>query len=167
MERECFYELVNMYERMIFHVMKSLGIYKNREEFYQTGLIALWDAKQRFHEERGKFSTFAYSYIKGRMQTEMTKMNRDEERVVYPDDAFWEMSVDENKVEALELEQLDAYCKGLTERQRGWVIATFYFGMSTQEIADKEGVSLSAVKKWRTGAIQNIRVNMKEGIIEL
>lgn len=166
MERERFEEIIKNYERMIFHVMKSLGIYKNREEFYQTGLIALWDAYQRFDGEKGKFSTYAYSYIKGRMQTEMTIMNRFSERNVFPDDDFWEIPVDENNKLPLELEQLHSYCKGLTEKQKKWVVDTFYYGLRVQEIAEKEGVSISAVKKWRSGAIQKIRSNLEEGILE-
>ncbi|MCR2823802.1 sigma-70 family RNA polymerase sigma factor [Lederbergia panacisoli] len=167
MERERFEELIKMHERMIFHVIKSLGIYKNQNEYYQTGLIALWEAYQRFDGEKGKFSTYAYSYIKGRILTDMTKINRAEEKNVYPDEAFWEMAVDENGGEPMELEQLHSYCEGLTERQKMWVIDTFYYGLSVQEIADKEGVSLSAVKKWRAGAIQKIRGNIEEGVIDL
>ncbi|MBS4195710.1 sigma-70 family RNA polymerase sigma factor [Lederbergia citri] len=167
MERERFEEIIKMHERMIFHVMKSLGIYKNQDEFYQTGLIGLWDAYQRFDGEKGKFSTYAYSYIKGRILTELTKMSRFEEKNVYPDEEFWEMTVDENVMAPMELEQLNPYCKGLTERQKLWVIDTFYYGLSVQEIAGKEGVSLSAVKKWRAGAIQKIRRNLEEGVIDL
>ncbi|MBS4219040.1 sigma-70 family RNA polymerase sigma factor [Bacillus sp. FJAT-49711] len=166
MEREYFEEVIISHERMIYHVMKSLGIFKNKDEFYQTGLIALWEAYQRFDVEKGKFSTYAYSYIKGRMQTKMTKANKDEDRYVYPDESFWEMSIDENGKPALELEQLYSYCKGLTARQEKWVIDTFYLGLSVQEIAKKEGVSLSAVKKWRAGAIQKIRINIDQGSIE-
>ncbi|MFK4998640.1 sigma factor [Bacillus sp. N9] len=28
-------------------------------------MIALWEAKQRFDPDKGRFSTYAYSYIKG------------------------------------------------------------------------------------------------------
>lgn len=157
MERERFEQIVEDYEAMIYHVMHSLGIYKNQEEFYQTGLIALWDADQRFEGEKGKFSSYAYSYIKGRMMTELTRNNRIDERNVYPDDDFWEVAVDEHDVALLEMEQLESYCKELNERQKTWVIDTFYYGLSVREIAAKEGVSESAVKKWRTAAMKKIR----------
>ena len=166
MERECFEEVVKMYEPMIYHVMKSLSIYKNQDEFYQTGLIALWDADQRFEGEKGKFSSYAYSYIKGRMMTEMSKGSVIEEKNVYPDDIFWEMAVDENGMEMLELEHLNVYCKDLSERQKNWVIDTFYFGLSIREIAVKEKVSESAVKKWRAAAMKKIRENVEKGVID-
>ncbi|WP_396426787.1 sigma factor [Lederbergia sp. NSJ-179] len=55
----------------------------------------MWDAYQRFDHEKGEFSSYAYSYIKGRMMTKLTKHKQIEERNVYPDDVFWENTVEE------------------------------------------------------------------------
>ncbi|MBD8005346.1 sigma-70 family RNA polymerase sigma factor [Bacillus norwichensis] len=157
---EGFTELANQYRPMIYHIIHSLNIYKNEDEFFQIALIALWEAQQRFNPEKGKFSTFAYSYMKGRMMTEMTRQSKAEEVNVYPDEVFWEMKKDDHEEKPLELDALLSYCDGLTDKQKQWVIYTFYFGLSVREIAEKEKVSQSAIKKWRTGAIEKMRGNI-------
>lgn len=162
---ERFEELAVKYEPMIYHVIHSLHIYKNRDEFYQTGLIALWEAYLRFDAEKGNFGTYAYSFIKGRMLTELSKQRRNEERTVFPkEETFWDMKKDDNDCRPLELLTLLSYCHGLTEKQKQWVVYTFYDGMSVREIAEVEKVSQSAVKKWRAGAMEKIRVNIEEGL---
>src|SRR5690606_14313805 len=104
-----FEEFVEQYTPMIHHIMRSLHIYKNSEEFYQIGIIALWEAYMRFEPDKGKFSTFAYSYMKGRMMTELTKQSKTEERSVYPEETFWDMSIDENNYQPLQMELLLSY----------------------------------------------------------
>lgn len=162
---ERFEELAVKYEPMIYHVIHSLNIYKNRDEFYQTGLIALWEAHLRFDEEKGKFSTYAYSYIKGRMLRELSKHRRNEAYTVFPkEETFWEMKEDEDDFQPLEMPMLLSYCHGLTEKQKQWVVYTFYYGMTVREIAEVEKVSQSAVKKWRTGAMKKIKMNIEGGL---
>ncbi|MBS4206632.1 sigma-70 family RNA polymerase sigma factor [Bacillus sp. FJAT-50079] len=154
---EKFEDVVEQFTPMIYHVIHSLNIYKNIDEFFQTGMIALWEAKQRFDPDKGKFSTYAYSYIKGRIMTELSKHRKAEEVSVYPDEEFWEMAGDADVDVPFELATLLSYCVNLTERQRMWVVYSFYFGMTTREIAEHEGVTVSAVKKWRVGAMERIR----------
>ncbi|MFD1707005.1 sigma-70 family RNA polymerase sigma factor [Siminovitchia sediminis] len=157
---EDFTELAKQYKPMIYHIIRSLHIYKNEEEFEQTALIALWEARERFHPDKGRFSAYAYSYMKGRMMTELTKHSK-EENLAYPDEDFWEVQEDQHREQPLELETLLSYCEGLTEKQKHWVIFTFYYGQTVKEIAEEKKVSESAVKKWRSGAIKKIRRNMK------
>lgn len=160
---ERFEEVVEQFTPMIHHVMRSLSIYKNIEEFFQTGVIALWDAHQRFDEDKGKFSTYAYSYIRGRMMTELKQQRKEAERSVTPNEEFWDVVVDENGQQPFQLEALLSHCDGLNDRQKQWVVYTFYYGMTVKEIADREKVSLSAVKKWRAGAMGRIKGNV-EGV---
>jgi DNA-directed RNA polymerase len=162
---ESFEELAAKYESMIYHVIHSLNIYKNRDEFFQIGLIALWEAYKRFDPDKGNFGTYAYSFIKGRMMTELGKQSKDDERHVYPaEEVFWEMKAYENGQPPLQLPILLSYCHGLSPKQKLWVVYTFYYGMTVKEIAEAEKVSLSAVKKWKAGAMEKIKMNMKGGL---
>ncbi|WP_313957685.1 sigma factor, partial [Staphylococcus epidermidis] len=79
--------------------------------------IALWEAHARFDPEKGKFSTFAYSYMKGRMMTELTRQSKAEEGNAYPDDAFWETKKDVREQPPLELATLLSDCDALTKKQ--------------------------------------------------
>lgn len=138
--------------------MNKLHIYKNKHEFYQVGLIALWEAKRNFQPEKGTFAGYAYSFIKGRMMTELAHAKRWEEATT----AFLEetnagfLEAPDND-EWIEKEILLSYCKTLTPKQKLWVIAALYEGLTTKEIAAKENVSESAVKKWKKGALEKLK----------
>jgi RNA polymerase sigma factor (sigma-70 family) len=152
---EHFNEIVKQYEPMIHKIILTLGIYKNREEFFQTGLIALWQAAERYNQERGSFSSYAFSYIKGHLQTEMTKRNKYEEHYVSVDDESWDLIPDLSCNLPFEWEELD--CKELTEKEKKWLMYTVIYGFTVKEIATIENVSPSAVKLWRSGARKKLR----------
>lgn len=147
-----FDELAKNYEPMIWSIIHSLHIYKNQEEFFQIGLIALWDAFRKFDEKKGKFSTYAYACVKGRIMYELTKDSKREERLVYPKEEFWMCIMDEEKREPLMEEMLLACFSHLTENQKKWIVYTAIHQLSVKEIAELENVSVSAVKAWKKGA---------------
>ncbi|MBA4538634.1 sigma-70 family RNA polymerase sigma factor [Bacillus aquiflavi] len=157
---DSFDQLVKQYSPMIHKIIKSLHIYKNREEYYQIGLIALWDAAIRFDHKKGRFISYAYMYIRGRIMTELTKSCKGEEISFYPKEEFWDSIIDFSPKDPLELEVLLSYCTGLTLKQRKWVIYTFYFGLRQTEIALIEQISISAVKQYRKAALCKIKANI-------
>jgi RNA polymerase sigma factor (sigma-70 family) len=145
------------YGSMIHKIIYSLHIYKNKEDFYQTGLIALWEAYEKFNPEKGAFPAYAYSYIKGRIMTELTCNHINEEKHVYKKEDFWELIKEEQSIETLPKERILSYCSDLTDNQTKWVLYTCLDMMTVREIAEVEGVSSSAVKKWRKGAINKLK----------
>jgi len=147
-----FYELEEQYRAMIWKIIHSLNIYKYQDEFYQTGLIALWQASERFNCEKGSFTSYAYAYIRGRILTELTKRNHHEENCVIPDEEYWNLLQDNSSQIPLEKENLLTYCTDLTDHQKKWVLYTALADLSIREIAEVENVSVSAVKAWRKGA---------------
>ncbi|QTC40329.1 sigma-70 family RNA polymerase sigma factor [Bacillus sp. V3] len=154
---ESFHEIQKQFEPMIHKIIHSLHIFKDREEFYQTGLIALWEAAKNFNPEKGIFAAFAYSYIKGRMLTELSQKTKLLDRQTYPKEEFWELVEDEWSETPLSREILQAYCERLTEGQTKWVMYTFMEMLTVREIAEKEGVSVGAVKKWRHGTRERLK----------
>jgi len=157
---EDFQMVMKDYEAMIHHILHSLRIYKNYDEFFQIGLIALWEAKGKFDPSKGSFTSYAYMTMKGRVLSELKKCSKIEERQFYPKEEFWDNQLDESAAEPLEMDTLLEYCKGLTKNQKKWVIATFYLGMNSAEIAAYEKVSPSAVKKWKKGAMEKISMTV-------
>lgn len=142
---------------MIWKVIHSLSIYKNKEEFYQTGLIALWEASRQYDPTKGSFSTFAFSYIRGRILTELTKQRKyDENNTATTKAEFWESLVDDRLEIPLELENILEYCTSLTEPQKKWALYTALADLSIQQISEIENVSVSAVKAWRKGAREKL-----------
>lgn len=152
-----FNDLAKQYEPMIRKIIHSLNIYKNRDEFFQLGLVGLWEAINRFDAEKGNFTNYAYTYIKGLFMSEMTKATKQEERNVYPKDEFWEVIEDSNSEQPLEMIVLLSYCEALTEKQAKWLLYTCIDGLSVKEIAQREHVSVSTVKAWRKGAQERLK----------
>ncbi|MBU8916024.1 sigma-70 family RNA polymerase sigma factor [Bacillus sp. FJAT-29953] len=159
---ESFDKIAEQYKPMIHKIINSLHLYKDKEEFYQHGLIALWEASQRFNPKKGNFINYAYAFIRGRLLVELSKMAQVEERFVCQEEGFWETVHNMQPDRTLERENLLSYCKMLTPNQQKWLLYTFWEGLSIKEIAELEKVTVSAVKQWRTGA----REKMK-GILEL
>lgn len=159
---ESFEQLATQYQPMIHKIIHSLNIYKNVDEFYQTGLIALWDAQIAFNEEKGNFTSFAYSSIRGRIMAELSKNNLQSKRFVHPEDKYWEMVEDPHDRLSLEVEFLEAYGQTLTEKETKWLTMACFRGLSAKEIAQIENVSLSTVKLWRTNARKKLREQLSQ-----
>jgi RNA polymerase sigma factor (sigma-70 family) len=154
---EKFEQLSAQYEPMLYKIIHSLHIYKNWEEFHQIGLIGLWEASQRYDPTKGTFTNYAYTFIKGKILTEMTKSKLHEERNVYPKDEFWELVEDPHSDLPLAENLLLSYCNNLTKNQSKWLLYTVINNLTVKEIAKKERVSISAVKAWRVGAREKLR----------
>lgn len=149
---ESFEQIANQYQPMIHKIIHSLHVYKNIDEFYQIGLIALWDAYKSFNEEKGKFCNFAYSWIRGKILSEMAKDHKLSERFVYPEEEYWELAADRYDDKFLEKEFLQTYGQTLSKKETKWLIMACFTGLSVKEIAESENVSVSAVKQWRASA---------------
>ncbi|MGP7818125.1 sigma-70 family RNA polymerase sigma factor [Niallia sp. 01092] len=157
MELASFESLVEQYTPMIHHMIKNLSIYKNKEEFVQLGLISIWEASHTFQPEKGKYSSYLYRHMWGRFVDELKKRTKEQERYVHPEEEFWSV------IESPSLYTEDEYmirqlCKPLTDCQTKWVIYTIIHQMTIKEIAEKENVSPSAVKWWKKGAVEKLRV---------
>lgn len=154
---ESFDQLAVQFEPMIHKIIRSLHIFKNKEDFLHVGFISLWEATLSFDPIKGEFSNYAYSFIRGRILQEMERSNRYDERSVYPKEEFWQTVVDDSSDAPLETEFLLSYCQGLTEKETKWVLYTCLEFLSIREIAQKENVSVSAVKQWRKGAKEKLQ----------
>ncbi|MBP2242223.1 DNA-directed RNA polymerase [Cytobacillus eiseniae] len=156
---ESFEQITNQYQPMIYKIISSLHIYMNKDEFYQIALIALWEAYERFDPEKGNFTGYAYSYIKGRLLTEMNHANKHFDHTCPANEEILHYVEDESCICPLEEDTLLAYCQAaaLTENQTKWVLYTYLKGFNVKEIASIEKVSLSAVKSWRTGATDRLK----------
>ncbi|MEK4669255.1 sigma-70 family RNA polymerase sigma factor [Niallia sp. FSL R7-0271] len=147
--------LTEQYTPMIHHLLKKLSIYKNKEEFVQIGLISIWEAWQNYKEDKGKFHSYLYMYMRGRFLDELKRRSKEEQQTVYPEEAFWEtagshmLTLDEHYIQTL--------CSTLTAKEAKWVSYFSIQQLTIAEIAAKEHVSKSAVKAWKKGAVEKLR----------
>jgi RNA polymerase sigma factor (sigma-70 family) len=159
---ESFERLLVQYQPMIHKIIRTLSIYKNFEEFYQIGLIALWDASNRYDPSKGNFKSYAYSFISGRILTELSKMNKNEERNIHPEEEYWDHVKDDRRTDLEDELDIGALCESLTVNQKKWLMYAYFDTLSIKEIAERENVSLSAVKSWRCGARVKLIANKKQ-----
>lgn len=75
-ERDVEFEHVFMeYKKMIHHLIHKYHIQDPQGEFFQEGMIALWDAYQRYGD-RDTFGKMAYITIRSRLIDLIRKKNR-------------------------------------------------------------------------------------------
>lgn len=164
---ESFEQVAVQYEPMIHHIIRSLNIYKSKEEYFQLGLISLWELWERYDPNKGKFLTFIYTNIRRKMMDELKRSRLQEDRRVAADEEFWTITDCPFTDRPLEEKMLLSYCEGLTKNQTIWVVSTFLYDLTTNQIAELNGVTVSAVKAWKKGALTRLRSTLKQEQLSL
>ncbi|MFC0469172.1 sigma-70 family RNA polymerase sigma factor [Halalkalibacter kiskunsagensis] len=160
-KEKSFEEVLKMYQSIIKKQFVTLRLYKDYDEFYQIGCIALWNAYQNFNPEKGNFSAYAISYIRGRMMSALSKESIYSERHYYASDEMLEAVPSHLDEVPLESEFLEAYMTNLSEREKTWVYEAILLQKKSAEIANQYGVSPHTVRTWRKGALKKLRQNAK------
>lgn len=156
-QNENFELLHKQYEPMIYHIINKLTIYRNKQEFYQIGCIALWEASIRFDKDKGEFKSYAYSYIIGRMKSELTSDRKHQLNTYHLDLANLEKMTEDDFTFLLTSSIIDQLSIILTKNQRKWLKGYCLFGKTPTDLAKDEGVSISAVKAWRRDTISKLQ----------
>jgi RNA polymerase sigma factor (sigma-70 family) len=153
-----FEEVVEVHSPLILHILKTLHVYKDHEIYYQVGLVGLWEAQSRYNPDKGAaFATFAFSIIRGRILSSLTKENQYYTRFQPTEHEEQLDAFDESSEIKLEEDILTTYCSDLTENQRKWVVGKIIEDKKIKDIALEHGVSMEAVKTWRREALKKLR----------
>lgn len=116
---------------MIYHLIKRLAIYKNKQEFYLIGCIALWGASLHFNKEKGEFKkSYAYSYIMSQMKTKLTneRMQQEKDRRLEAEPTQEETSRDDFTY-LLSDSVIDSVSSLLTSNQSKWLKVYCLYGI--------------------------------------
>jgi len=65
MQKSSFDQIASSFHPLIVSMIKKFHIYKDYDEYYQIALIGLWRAYQKFDENKGSFSAYAYTTVRG------------------------------------------------------------------------------------------------------
>ncbi|RPF53301.1 sigma-70 family RNA polymerase sigma factor [Aquisalibacillus elongatus] len=141
-----FCEVLNQYENMIYHLIYKLNIQDRDGEFYQTGLIALWESYQKYYG-RPTFSKITYITIRSRLIDLIRKKSRQIEH-----ETVSEFLQDQGSYQD-SIEHFDPYFwqmvrEALSEKQWIYVQKRIVEGKAIKDIADEEGTTIDAVKGW-------------------
>ena len=162
---DSFEKLVQQYTPMMYKIMHSLKIYKNLEHFHSIALQALWEACMKYDNCSSSFSTFAYTIIRGRLLNELQIEGRYDKHNVPSVMDLLEFNLDHSYTHNYLIEEADAisqYCEGLTEYQKRWVIHTFLYDHSLDDIAAIYQVAKPVVKSWRRSALDKLRKQLSQ-----
>ena len=160
MSNQSFEDVLQQYEKLIKNQIKTLNIYKNHEDFYQIGLMALWRAWKNYDERKGKFSAYAYITVRGSMLEQLRKDAQYDEQVAVDSDKLAQKSDAHYTDNVLEREIFESYLSQLTEKQKTWAIEAILYEKTFAEIAEEYGTTVEAVKSWRKAALKKLRKQM-------
>ncbi|WP_216829694.1 sigma-70 family RNA polymerase sigma factor [Alkalihalobacterium elongatum] len=153
-------EVVEQYAPIVKKQLKQLNVFKDYEDYYQIGLIALWEAYERFDPQKGTFATFAMNTVRGKLLTQLYKEKTYATRHHITEEDFHQIT-DQNVATPLERELLAPYLEGLTERQQIWVKEAIMVGKATADIARDYKVSVHTVRSWKKGALKVLKTRLK------
>lgn len=150
-----FDEAVSQYNKLIKNQIKRLRIYKNHDEYYQTGLIALWDAYRKYDETKGSFSNYAFQTVRGNLLTKLRLENTYESRHQPSEEIDTHNQIYESTL--LQRETIENYCEQLSPNQRKVIIGRFYEDKTFEQIAEEGRVKTATVRSWYRYACENLR----------
>lgn len=165
-----FEEMVKQNERRIHYQIHKLNVYDPHNEFYQEGLVAMWNAYEKYKPDKGMLSTYFNYTIRNRL----IDLIRKKTALTRSDDMFFEaekQKVDHGNrtskstlplpalsdINVQDLSIWERVHTILTENQWKWVYYFIILEMPIKDIAAREGTSVDAVKSWSRQARKELR----------
>lgn len=153
-----FEEVLKQYEPMIFAAIRKLNIYRDYEEYKQAGRVALWHAWQRFDEDKGNFTAFAYRSIQGAILDELKIESRFGEYHLQMEDDLVDTVMDSSSFIGCEwsgslAEALDL----LSLAELELIQSLFIEGISLAECAVRNRITVAGIKKRRERTLVKLR----------
>lgn len=152
-----FTETVALYEKMIKNQMKKLCIYRDYEEYYQCGLIALWRAYEKYDEEKGSFPAYALVTVRGYLLERLKKECRVQDKEVCMEHYVLENIGGEEKQS-----EVFAYMSMLEENEQFVLFEHFYGGKKMREIATELGMTYHQARWIYRQALNKMRAHAVE-----
>ena len=154
--------ILEQYEPMITSILKRAHVYKNHEHFRQSARIALWKAWQNYNPERGPFAPYAYRTMQTTIYTEMKNENNySDHQIAYERDKLTATAqIMEDRYHQTEHELgdiLDTLKELLNEKEIQLIVDLYINGYSYEDLCNKYGVTIYALRKRRDRIIQKIR----------
>lgn len=155
-----FEEVLNSYSPMITAVLKKAKVYKNYQYYRHVATVALWEAWNKYNPSRGDFAPYAYRYMLTSIYTEMNLENRHKEHFIcYEKEKIDVISQHKNKdlyVGAGD-ELFGKVLQLLNEEEMIFLYDLYVKGYTYQDLCEKTGVSVVALKKRRNRIMKKIR----------
>ncbi|WP_077328791.1 sigma-70 family RNA polymerase sigma factor [Virgibacillus siamensis] len=158
-----FEEIFEQNKRRIYHQIHNLNINDPQNEFFQEGLIAMWNAYEKYQPDKGPMTTYFNYSIRNRLIDRMRKDKayynlikkvKEYQLIQHTDGNHHNgggvlKRLAANQVQPLiDPEFWKALKANLTVKQWKWICFYIIEGMSYKEIAAMENTTEDAVKGW-------------------
>lgn len=148
--------LFEEHEALIKQVMGHLKIYRNFDEFYQLGRIALWEATIKYDSSKSSFEMFAFMTIKYKMIKEMSKHNIISQNESVFEEGQFQFVLDEQCATVDEFNEIE-WLTILPKEERVLLKLAFFEDKTNREIAAVLGSTEEAIKKRRQRLLKKVR----------
>lgn len=163
-----FEEIYEQNKRRIHYHIHKLNLQDPHKEYYQEGLIAMWQAYEKYNPDKGPMATYFNYTIRHKLIDLLRKQTNDSlKQQNYLDSQAPLLPQAAPPVTYNDIPQLlKEITSLLTEKQWKWFYHAVLLGMSIKEIAEQENVSIEAVKSWAKEARKKLRQVHFEGRLE-
>ncbi|WP_029270227.1 sigma-70 family RNA polymerase sigma factor [Virgibacillus alimentarius] len=176
-----FEEIMKQNERRVHYHIHRLNVRDPHKEFYQEGLVAMWNAYEKYEPDKGPLATYFNYSIRNRMIDLMRK----KARALRNDEVFIEEEKKKmdngnrsckDRLPLLDFSDIPVDDRSvwkhvrerLTDNQWKWVASFIILELPLKEIARREGVTVEAVKSWGKQARKKLRdAKLKEKLLVL
>lgn len=165
-------ELVHKHLSLVVHIAKNytnLGL--SIEELIQEGNMGLLKAAERYEESKGKFSTYAYYWIKKYILIAVRSCRKQDSRcVTYQDDISSDDDVESTLVNQQTLDKIEDILQGLVrdgeiaQKHVSIFMARIYLQMSLQEIGNDHNLSRERIRQIESNVINQLKRSMIDGL---
>ncbi|MFD1067669.1 sigma-70 family RNA polymerase sigma factor [Oceanobacillus locisalsi] len=171
-------DFIEQNQRRVYYQMARLQIEEEKEEYFQEGLVAMWRAYENYMPDKGPLATYMNFQIRNRLVDVFRKSMVEKK--------YFEQLGHEQNVETKSGNYSQAHGKKisaefegggdpqeivehnnendfyqfttlLTDKQKVWFHCAILEGLSNQEIAIQEKVSIEAVKSWAKSSKKKLR----------
>lgn len=164
MHEQPFEKILADFEPLIKGQLKKLNLYRQHDEYYHIGVIALWEAYRNYEQGKGSFAAYALHTVRGNMLMMLRREQRFAERHVLQDE---QTSADFIRPDPTATNDMDTtlsaltpYLRHLSPREKLWVREAILFEKKLGEIAREQAVSTNTVASWRKQALRKMRANL-------
>lgn len=144
------------HENLIKQAMFHLKIYRNYDEFYQLGRIALWEATIKYEPSKSSFEMFAFMMIKFKMQKEMSQLNHIAQFECILEEIQFQLAMDEQHATVGEFNEIE-WLTLLPEQERELLKLVYFEGKTNRDIAKLFGCTEEAIKKRRQRLMKKVK----------
>lgn len=148
-----FEEIVQQYQKMIYHFIHKYQLQYEFDEYYQLALIKLWELHLKYDPEKTpNKNLYIYTKLNFYFIDEIRKLAKQSERYIVTEDHFLD-SITNDDHSRLLLQSLQDI---LNENEWAWLNLKLT-GYNMREIAAQLNVSTSSIKNYKRSAMRKLK----------